>query len=153
VKKYHIATKFLGAFPAFGLELNTKDKYGRMSPEVHRVLRLTQPEARQGSAVARHYCRYVVIAIAALIVSVGALSSSSRWAAYGHAGSSSHTTKTIRMAETGPSEIAPIKNEVVASALPVNPPILSAHQPAVEIPIPELPGSTESHGLRAPPVA
>ena len=101
--------------------------------------------------MAKHRCCFVIIAIAALIVSVGALSSASR--VYGHAGRSSHTTKTARMAETGAGKIAPIKNEVVASALPVNPPILTSHLPVTEIPIPERPGSTESHGLRAPPTA
>ncbi len=117
------------------------------------MLRLTQSEARQGSAMAKHYCRCAVMAIAALIVSVGALSSSSRWAAYGHSSGSTHTAKTIRMAETGARDIAPIKKEVLASALPVNPPILHSPPPTAEIPILDLPGSRESHGLRAPPIA
>ena len=109
---------------------------------------------RKGNGTARTFCGFAFLAIAILIIAIGALSTESRLAAPQHSASNlHHTSKTCRFAEGGANEIAPAKSENDETATLVVRTEFTPHAIPLESPLAELTGASQAHGLRAPPRA
>ena len=125
-----------------------------ISPEVNRVLTMARCGPRKGSGAAKTFCGFAFLAIAVLIIAIGALSTESRLAAPRHSTRTfHHTSKTCRLAEGCADELAPVDSENDESATPVVWYESTPHLQIVESPLPELTGAPQAHGLRAPPRA
>jgi hypothetical protein len=124
------------------------------SPEVNRVLTMARFGARKGNGEARTFCGFTFLAIAILIIAIGALSTESRLAAPRHSTSAlHHTSRTCRLAEGSAYELAPVNRENENKAIPVVQHEFTPHILALEFPLLELTGAPQAHGLRAPPRA
>jgi hypothetical protein len=124
------------------------------SHEVNRVLTMARFGARKGNGAARMFCGFAVLAIAVLIIAVGALSTECHLAAPRHNTSAlHHTSRTCRLAEGGAYEVAPVNRENDDKSIPVVQNEFTPHILALESPLLELTGAPQAHGLRAPPRA
>ncbi|MGD0226162.1 MAG: hypothetical protein ABSF71_27840 [Terriglobia bacterium] len=120
------------------------------------MLRMARNASRRGSFLAGVVGKTLIVAIALLIVAIGVLATQSRLHPAGQSGTSWHITKSSRMAECGGEKLVPrqtddsrppapiLKTEVIIHYSPVSP---------IEVPLSELAGVPQSHGLRGPPRA
>ena len=128
-------------------------------PEVKSLLRNARNAARRGSCIAKALGRVVFVAVALLVVTVGTLATESRLYTTGRNSTSWHTSKSSRMAECGGEKLAPAQTDDARSFAPFAP----FHQtekiafyrisPIIVVPLPEIAGVPQSHGLRAPPLS
>ena len=121
--------------------------------EANGLLRLTQGASPRRSALADAASLIACIAIALLIVTVGALATETRLANVDGNTTSWHTSKISRMMECGGDRITSPQTD---HSRPV--PLITTTQPIAylsssEMPAPELADAPHEHGLRAPPRA
>jgi hypothetical protein len=94
----------------------------------------------------------VFVAIAVLVVTVGVLATESRLPNPGQNTVSWHTSKSSRMAECGGDKLAPVQVDDSRPAPPVVPTVIIHYYfSPIELPLAELAGFPQAHGLRAPP--
>jgi len=93
------------------------------------------------------------VAIALLIVTVGVLATESRFPNAIQNTTSWHTSKSSRMAECGGDELAPVETDDSRPAPPLITTVIAHYFFSTELPLQELAGAPQAHGLRAPPRA
>ena len=112
--------------------------------------------ARRSSCIAQALGKIVFVAVALLVVTVGTLATESRLPTAGRYSSSWHISKSSRMAECGGEKLAPAQTEDAQPSTPVvTPDILNlsiTRTASIVLPVPEIAGVPQSHGLRAPPL-
>ena len=111
--------------------------------------------ARRGGAIATAAAKLLFVAIAILVVTVGVLATESRLPNAGLKSSSWYASKSSRMAECGGDELVPVETDdtrptprVVTTEAPIH-----CWLVPIELPLPELVGVPQAHGLRSPPLA
>jgi hypothetical protein len=120
---------------------------------VNSLLRNVRFTARRGGAIAKAVADAVFVAIAILVVTVGILATGSRLPNFGQDTTSRHTSKSSRMAECGNNELSPTDTDdtrPAARVLLVETPTHFWFIPQ-ELPLPEMVGVPQAHGLRSPP--
>lgn len=122
---------------------------------VANLFRNVRCAARRGSAIATAAAELVFVAIAVLVVTVGVLATESRLPNPGLKTSSWYASKSSRMAECGGDELVPVETDDTRST----PRLVTMEAPLhcwlvpIELPLPELVGVPQAHGLRSPPLA
>jgi hypothetical protein len=97
--------------------------------------------------------RFILVAIALLIVTVGVLATESRFPQAGQRDSACwHSSKASRMTECGGKDLAPPLSEESRSASRIVKPVVLHFLPFRTLTLPELAGAPQAHGLRAPPL-
>ena len=115
------------------------------------LLRVLHCAGRKGTGVATLIGRTLFIAIALLVVTVGALATQSRLPNAGQNTSSWHTSKLGRMEACASQEEAPAPPLVFQPAVHSPTAEPEFHPAPMESPLAELAGVPRAHGLRAPP--
>ena len=124
-----------------------------MPTGVDSLLRFARRVARRGSSIATAVADIIFVAIVLLIVCVGVLATESRLPNPGQNTPARHTSKSGRMAECGDDRLAPAQTD---DSRP-RPTVLTTEAPVhywlfpIELPLPELVGVPQAHGLRSPP--
>ncbi len=145
----HSPFRFIGS----SCHVGPSEVLDTMSLEVERLLNSARCAAHRGLGVAKVFSKLAFVAVALLIVTVGVLSTESRLPTAGHTSASWHTSKTSRMTIGGGSELAPVQQDEARPAAPIVTPELTRYSPPIDLPLPEIAGALQAHGLRAPPLA
>lgn len=139
--------------PGSWCRIKSRSLFGQMSIEVDSLLRSVRGAAHRGSSIAAAMGSTFLVAIALLALSVAVLATEARLPNAGQNTSSWHTSKSSRMAECGGDELAPVQTDdsrptprVLTTAAAIHDCLFP-----IELPLPELVGVPQAHGLRAPP--
>jgi len=143
----HSPFRFIGS----SCNVGPSEVLDTMSPEVDRLLNSARCAAHRGRGVAKVFSKLAFVAVALLIMTVGVLSSESRLPTAGQSTGSWHTSKTSRMTLGGGTELAPVQTDEARPAAPIVAPELIRYSSPIDLPLPELAGAPQAHGLRAPP--
>ena len=133
--------------------ISPREVQGLMPAGVNGLLRIARSAVRRGTSIATVIGRIVFVAIALLIVTVGVLATESRLPNPTQNTTAWHMSKSSRMAECGGDELVPVQTDDSRPAPPIITTAVTHYFLPIELPLQELAGAPQAHGLRAPPRA